>query len=110
MRYLLIAALTLMMCSTLGADFLNGTTTCPTSGAKQVSATSYNLYQLTVVTGLSNGGSIAIGGSTVTTSNAPLMSAGSSFNWTKPSAGVNPATLYFACTLNTDSIQWVGSR
>ena len=110
MRYIAIAVLLIALCSTLGADFVNGTTTWPASGNKQVSTTSYNLYQLTVFMPAANTGGIATGGASVTTSNAPLLTAGYSQNWNKPSAGINPASLYFACTVSGDSINWSGSR
>src|ERR1700685_1861996 len=113
MRYLLIVTLAVLLGSTLCADFVNGTVTCPTSGNKQISTTSYSLYQLTVEAGSTsspNTGYIAIGGSNVTTSNAPLLGPGYTANWNKPNPAINPASLYFACTVNTDTIQWVGSR
>lgn len=110
MRYLLTLTLALLLCSTLCADFVNGTTTCPSSGNKQISATTYNLYQLTVFMPVANTGGIATGSSTVTTANAPLLTEGYSQNWNKPNGGINPATLYFACTVSGDSITWSGSR
>lgn len=114
MRNLLIIALVILTCSTaiVGGDFVNGATTCASSGNKQVSSTSYYLHQLTVTAGTttSNTGNIAIGGTSVTTANAPLLGPGWTANWTSPSANLNPATLYFSCTVNTDTIQWIGAR
>lgn len=109
----MIALVMLLMFSSLAVhsgDFIFGTQTCPTSGTKQVSTTSTNFFQLTVVAYLNNTGNITIGGPTVASSANTGILPGSSFNFTKPSPGINPVTLYMACTVNTDSIWWVGSR
>ena len=106
-----IAALLLLFSSVIhSGDFVSGSTTCPSSGAARVSITSYNLYQLTVSATLTNTGYIHLGSSTVTTSNGGVLTPGGSYNASKPSAGINPATLYFACTVSADSISWIGSR
>jgi hypothetical protein len=110
MRYLITVFTLLLLSSTLFGDFVNGTVTCAASGNKQMSTTSYSLYQLTVTAAPTNTGNVAIGGVSVTTSNAPLLAAGYSANWTKPNAAINPASLYIACTVSSDTIQWVGSR
>lgn len=114
MRHLFTLSLAvLMISSTMQADFVNGVSTCAASGNKQVSTTGYNLYQLTITAGSAsapNTGYVAIGGASVTTSNAPLLGPGYTANWNKPSAAINPASLYFACTVSTDTIQWVGTR
>lgn len=109
MKLLLLAFLVIVTPQFAG-DFVSGSNTCPTSGAKQVSATSYNVMNLVVTAGLSNAGQIHLGGSNVTTSDGGVLTPGASFFASKPSNSVNPATLYFACTTNTDTISWIGAR
>jgi len=102
--------LLLLALSVMAGDFVNGSNTCPSSGAIQVSSTGYSLYQLTVSANLSNAGKVYVGGSNVTTSNGTVLTPGSAFWATKPNNGVNPTTLYFTCDNSTDGITWIGSR
>jgi len=91
-------------------DFVGGSTNCPSSGFLQVSSTSYSLYSLTVSAKITNAGFVYVGPSGVTTATGTLITPGSSYSASKPSAAINPTTLYFACATNTDSITWIGSR
>ena len=110
MRILRLALLALLTASCY-ADFLVGVSACPTSGTKQV-GTSTNVYQLTVLAPTTNTGTVYLGGPTVDTSGntgIPL-TAGVSYNASKPNAGINPGTLYFICTVTTDKIAWIANR
>ena len=107
---LLVMLLLVLSAATYSGDFVQGTQTCPASGRIQVSSTSYNLFQLSITANLDNSGKIYIGGVTVTTANAPGLPAGWSYNAGKPSSGVNPAALYFACDSSSDGLKWIGSR
>ena len=109
MRILIVALLVLTL-SAMAGDFVSGSTACPSSGAVQVSSNTYNLYELTVSANIANTGKIYLGGTTVNTSSGGVLVPGASYTATKPSAGVNPKTLYFACSVNTDGITWIGSR
>lgn len=91
-------------------DFVAGSTTCPSSGAAQVSIANYNFFQLTVMANSGNTGKINLGDSTVTTSKGVVLSASGVYTVNKPSNGINPSTLYFACTVNTDGLTWTGAR
>lgn len=87
----------------------NGVTTCPTSGNKRVASSSVRTPTYSLQTPISNTGSVCIGGSSVTTSSAICLTAGMSY--TAPTQGNSPAYdlqgVYFACTVNTDVIQWL---
>jgi|ERR1700723_24817 len=89
-------------------NYQSGQATCPTSGNAQVSTTSYSLRQLTVSALAANTGKIYVGGIGVTTSTGGELVAGASYNSTDPANSINPATLYFACTVNTDGVAWIG--
>lgn len=110
MKKLLVALMLLVMTPAMRADFVQGSQTCPASGNIQVSTSSYNLYQLTVSATITNTGRVYLGGNGVTTSSGAYMIAGGSYTAVKPSAGVNPVTLYIACTVAADTITWTGSR
>jgi hypothetical protein len=110
MRILLSVILLLAFTSVAFSDFPSGAATCPSSGRAQVSTTPYNLYQITVQALTSNSGVVYVGSSSVTTSSGGGLIAGASYNANKPSAAINPADLYFACTVNTDGVTWIGSR
>jgi len=111
---LITLAVLLMLTSLVShsGDFVFGTQTCPTSGNKQVaaSAANNNFFQLTVLAYLNNTGTVTLGGNTVVSSANTGMIPGASFNFSKPSNGVNPATIYMACTVSADSVWWIGSR
>lgn len=107
---ILFTFLLLAIAALLQADYPTGVTTCPSSGNKQVSSTSYSLYQLTVLAPSGNAGTVYVGGSTVTTSTGFPLIAGASYNAAKPSPSVNPQQLYFACSNSGDSITWIGNR
>ena len=106
----LTLAFLLLVVVTRSGDFVSGSASCATSGVAQVSTTSYNLYQITVQAKTTNTGVIFVGGPTVTTASGGGLVAGASYNANKPSAGINPTALYFACTVNSDAVTWVGSR
>ena len=111
MKLRLVVSLLILVSATFSGDFVSGSATCPSSGNAHVSPTPYNLYQFTMTAGLSNTGVIYIGGSNITTSNGGgVLTPGASYNASKPNAGVNPSSLYFACTVNTDTLTWIGSR
>jgi hypothetical protein len=111
MKYLCVTVTLLILSAvSLRADFVSGSQTCPSSGVIQVSTTSYSLYQLSVTANINNTGYIHLGSNTVTTSTGAVLVAGGSFGATKPNPAVNPATLYMACTVNTDTVSWVGNR
>ncbi len=109
MRKLMFLVLLLVPVSKSG-DFVSGSNTCPTSGNKQVSATKYDLFNLVVSAGLTNGGRIYLGSSSVDTSSGGVLTPGAAFFASKNSNGINPASLYFACSTNTDTISWIGAR
>lgn len=112
MRTLLLI-LILVIASPLShsGDFVNGSTTCPSSGSKQVSTTGYQFYQLSILANPGNTGNIYLGGSSsVTTSTGVVLQPGWTYNAQKPSAGINPANLWIACATNTDGLTWIGSR
>lgn len=95
---------------TFTGQFYSGKATCASSGNKQVSTTSVNLYTLTVTANIANGGIVYVGASNVdTTMGTPLVPTGS-YTVTRGSAAVNVNGLYFACTVNTDGVSWVGSQ
>ena len=107
---LCILALFLMALPTYSGDYVSGSATCPSSGAAHVSPTSYQLYQVTVQALSTNGGIIYLGGSTVTSATGVSLTPGASYNSQKTNTGVNPSTMYFACSVNTDGLTWIGSR
>jgi len=109
---LFLATLLLLVCAPLtrSGSFVSGSTSCPSSGNTKVSTTNYALYQLTVSSKLSNTGYVHVGSSAVTTSDGGELAPGWSYTASKPSAGVAPNTLYFACTVSADSISWVGTQ
>ena len=108
MKYVALLLLLLLVPVAFG-DFSSGSTTCPSSGAKQVGG-NVNAYSVTVTAALTNANFVYIGTSGVTTSNGTPLTPGSSYSASKPSPGVNPASLYFACTTSTDSVLWIASR
>lgn len=108
--FTLVLFLLALASATFSGDFVSGSATCPSSGNARVSTTGYNLMQLSVTATLTNAGYIHLGGSSVDTSSGGVLTPGGSYNASKPSAAVNPATLYFACTVNTDTLTWIGSR
>jgi hypothetical protein len=94
----------------LHSDFISGSQTCPSSGNKQLTTTSQNLYQLVVTANILNSAEVHVGGNNTTTSNGGVLTPGASFSATKTNPGVNPTTLYIACVNSGDSVTWVGSR
>lgn len=110
MKLIKLSMLLILSAMLMHSDFVGGTQTCPTSGAKQVSTTPYALYSVAVVPYSNNTGTITIGGSTVVASANTGLSPGDTFGTTKPNAGVNPSTLYMACTASGDSVWWIGTR
>jgi hypothetical protein len=101
----------LVLCLSIlsGGQLIPGANTCPTSGAKAVSATSARSVTWTVQAPLANTGKIYIGGPTVTTSTGIALNPGDGY--TNPSQG-NAASydlsqVYFACTVSGDSITYV---
>src|SRR6266853_1614475 len=92
-----LVVMALLVTAASPGDFLSGSTTCPASGAAQVSTTANNVYQLVVAAKLANVGTVYLGQSGVTTATGIPLTPGSSFNLTKPNPGITPHTLYFAC-------------
>ena len=110
MRVLLSIILLLAFTSAAFSDFPSGAAPCPSSGNAQVSTTPYNLYQLTVSANITNTGKIYLGSSNVNTSSGGVLTPGATYNASKPSAAINPAALYFACTVSADGITCIGNR
>lgn len=101
------AALLLALAIALPAgNVTSGSNTCPTSGAKKVSSTSTRAIHVTIQADTTNMGYIHLGGSAVTTSTGVYLGAGDA-NTLPPasnSAQYDLSQIYFACTVNTDTI------
>lgn len=85
-----------------------GSTTCPTSGNKQVNSTSAKALMYVIQAPSANTGSVCIGGSDVTTSNSPCLAAGQTMSG-NPAGNAyvyDLSVIYFACTANTDTVRW----
>ena len=104
----LVVLLLATAATTFSGAFYSGSNSCPTSGNKQVSATSVSMAQLTVSALTANTGKIYFGGPSVTASGGGEVIAGGNYNCGSSSTGCNPATLYFACTVSGDTIAWLG--
>lgn len=102
----LVVLLLATAATTFSGSFYSGSTSCPSSGSKQVSTTALALTQLTVSALVANTGKVYFGASTVTTSGGGEVIAGGNYN--VDGTGINPAALYFACTASGDSVAWVG--
>lgn len=109
MRTLRLALLTFALVLR-GGDLKSGSNTCPSSGAKAVSATSNTTASFwTVQAPVGNTGKIYLGGASITTATGVALFAGDSL--TAPTHGnTQPYNLnrtFFACTVNTDTITFV---
>jgi|SRR5690349_21785378 len=105
-RMLRFAALLLALALALPAgNVSNGSNTCPTSGAKRISSTSIRAIHFTVQSVSSNMGIIYLGGPSVTT-NGVAIGAGDADTFPPASntAQYDLSQIYFACSVNTDSI------
>lgn len=91
-------------------SYLSGSANCPSSGNAQVSTTSYFLKQLTVSATATNTGVVSVGGPNVTTSTGTPLLPASSYDSTDTTSSINPATLYFACTVPGDTVSWSGRQ
>lgn len=94
-----------------GASFRNGSNTCPTSGAKQLSSTSIRASWVTVQSPAApsaNTGRLHFGDSTVTTSNGVYISPGGTYTFPTEgnSAVYDLSNIYFACSVNTDIVNF----
>lgn len=87
----------------------SGKNTCPTSGAKQVSATSARASTFTVQGTTANTGTIYVGDSTVDTSTGVALTGNDAFTFPPQgnAAAYDLKTTYFACTVNTDTITFI---
>ena len=94
--------------------YVSGGTACPSSGAIQVTTSQFFLRQLTVSALTANTGKIYVGGSNTSATAVPPIGgelvAGSNYNSTDNTSSINPQTVYFACTVSSDAISWVGHQ
>jgi hypothetical protein len=103
---ILVATLLATAVVTFSGSFYSGSNTCPSSGSKQVSTTSYTLTQLTVSALAANTGKVYFGSSAVASGTGGEVIAGGNYN--ASGTNINPAALYFACSASGDSIAWIG--
>jgi hypothetical protein len=85
-----------------------GSATCPSSGAKQLSSTAAAYMWISFQAPLANTGRVYFGGSAVTTSTGNFILAGGNYAFL-PVANTFPyqaTNIYFACTVSGDSITY----
>lgn len=90
------------------ADVKAGTTTCPASGSKAIATSSIRVQMATVRTLVANTGIIYLGGSAITTSNGVFLYGGESYTFPTQgnSSPYDLSRIYFACSVNTDVINY----
>jgi hypothetical protein len=107
MKLILMLLLTGVLMSS--GPIVSGTTTCPTSGSKRVTATAPSVITYTIQTPIANAGTIYVGDSTVSATTGVALAPGMSY--TAPPAGnsnaYGPSAVWFACGTNTDKITWI---
>lgn len=92
---------------------ISGTTTCPASGSKAITATSTPVSWVVIQNPFLSSGSIYVGQSGVTTTTAPEIKAGGSI--TLSSKGTSTSydlgkNVYFACANSGDSVTYVANQ
>lgn len=101
---LLLAALAVLA----GPAPTSGSKTCPSSGNVPITTTSVKAAYWVIQAPITNTGNICWGTATVTTSNAPCLTAGQSF-YAGTQANSQPYDLShvsIACTVNTDVVKY----
>lgn len=112
-HFLLAVALGAILALALGinlhaASAFSGVTTCPTSGAKQVSSSSLPFSYGIVQALVGNSGTITVGGSNVTSSNGIYITPIGSVSYPPQgnSNAYNLGGIYFTCSNSADSLSW----
>lgn len=113
MKYLqrLIVLLLALAFALPAGNIGNGSNTCPTSGAKRLSATSIRSISFTVqapAAPVANTGYVCLGGSAVTTTTGVCLGGGDAFTFAPASntAQYDLTQIYFVCSVNTDLIAY----
>lgn len=106
----LLFACALLLCLPLVAgNMISGSTTCPTSGVKAVTSTQSKGPWFVIMASPGNTGKIYVGGSNVSSTTGVYLNAGDSLSG--PPQGNTAAydlnKTYFACSVNTDSVQYI---
>jgi hypothetical protein len=89
----------------------SGSNTCPTSGAKRISASSIRSITFTVqapAAPVANTGYVCLGSSAVTTTSGVCLGGGDAFTFAPASnsAAYDLTQIWFVCSVNTDLITY----
>lgn len=84
----------------------SGSTTCPASGAKRISSISLRSITFTVQAPSGNMGTVALGGSAITTSTGVSLGSGDAYTFAPAanSAQYDLTGIWFACSNSSDTI------
>ena len=106
MRYIALAVCLVMV---LFAGPYHGNTTCPSSGNLAVSSLTTKYAQYTIQAKSTNTGIVHVGNYTVTSSTGIELPVNYSYN-ANPQSNIRPydlSTVFIACTVNTDGVNWI---
>lgn len=104
----LILSLLILATASVAASPVSGSRTCPTSGVQSVGTANKKVSTYVIQAPVTNTGTICLGDSSVTTSKGACLLAGMA-EFGSPqgnTAAYDLATIYMACTVNTDVVTW----